>query len=166
MTAPRKYRFQNVTRSDLPLLASWLARPHVRPWWESEPLDRDDLRDPRVARWIVELDGCPFAFLQDYTVHGWPDHHFAELPPGTRGIDQYIGDPAMIGQGHGPGFIAQRVRSLLDAGAPMVATDPHPDNRRAIAAYERVGFRAFAPPRDTEWGLVLPMRIWMGSTFT
>ncbi|WWR55751.1 hypothetical protein RV999_26300 (plasmid) [Sinorhizobium meliloti] len=39
--------------------------------------------------------------MQDYTVHGWDDHHFAHLAKGSRGIDQYIGDPEMVGVGHG-----------------------------------------------------------------
>lgn len=105
------------------------------------------------------MDGKAFAFMQDYTVHGWQEHHFAQLPNGSRGIDQYIGDPEMIGHGHGSAFIGARVRSLFDAGAPIVATDPHPDNARAIAVYEKIGFRVVDPPQETLWGLVLPMQV-------
>ncbi|WP_279482495.1 hypothetical protein [Aureimonas sp. SK2] len=31
--------------------------------------------------------------------------------------------------------------ALLAAGVPAVGTDPHPDNARAIRAYEKAGFR-------------------------
>lgn len=104
------------------------------------------------------MDERPFAFMQDYTVHGWENHHFAKLPKGSRGIDQYIGDPDMIGVGHGSAFIGARVQTLFDEGAPVIATDPHPDNKRAIAVYRKLGFGPFGPPQETQWGLILPMR--------
>lgn len=143
---------------DLPLLTRWQSHPHVRAWWDDAALyDREKLDDPRVARWIVETQGRPLAFMQDYTVHGWEEHHFSWLPVGSRGIDQFIGAPDMIGLGHGPAFIAERMETLFDEGAPVIATDPHPDNRRAIAAYEKIGFSVCGAPQDTKWGLVLPM---------
>ncbi len=152
------YSFRKATPDDLDLLGVWRSRPHVREWWEpGEPYGADALADPRVARWIVSLSGRPFAFLQDYTVHGWDDHHFAGLPEGTRGIDQYIGEPGMIGLGHGSGFIGARMRALFEGGVPAIATDPHPDNARAIAVYGKLGFDAVGPPRETRWGLILPM---------
>lgn len=158
MRTDRTYDFRQVTIDDLDLLMQWQAHPHVRRWWDSdEPYDRDDLSDPRVSRWIVSVDGRPFAFMQDYTVHGWDDHHFAGLPEGARGIDQYIGEPDMIGVGHGSAFIAARMQILFDAGAPVIATDPHPDNKRAISVYTKLGFEPSGPPRQTRWGVILPM---------
>ena len=153
-----RYSFRKVTRNDLAMLAEWQARPHVREWWESdEPYTEADLASPRTRRWIVEWQGQPFAFMQDYDPHGWATHHFGHLPEGSRGIDQFIGVEAMLGRGHGSGFIAQRMRALFAAGAPVIGTDPHPENARAIAVYRKVGFLPAGPVRDTEWGLVLPM---------
>ncbi|WP_421723330.1 GNAT family N-acetyltransferase [Bauldia sp.] len=158
MPETKSYSFRQVTMRDVPLLMDWRSRPHIRRWWDAgEPYDQDEIDDPRVARWIVALDGRPFAFMQDYAVHGWEEHHFAHLPEGSRGIDQYIGEPEMIGRGHGSAFIANRMKDMFDAGAPVIATDPHPDNARAIAVYEKLGFRAVGSPRETAWGLILPM---------
>jgi len=157
MTEAPRYSFRAVTVEDLPLLAAWQAHPHVRAWWDSEPYDAADLADPRVARWIVSIAERPFAFMQDYTVHGWDDHPFARLPAGSRGIDQFIGEPEMLGIGHGSAFIAARMKMLFDAGAPIIGTDPHPDNARAIAVYTKLGFEPAGEPRETQWGLVLPM---------
>ncbi|MGJ8582483.1 MAG: GNAT family N-acetyltransferase [Marinosulfonomonas sp.] len=152
------YVFRPVTLDDIDMLNAWQAYPHVREWWgRDEPYDQNELNDPRVSRWIVTTDGGPFAFMQDYSVHGWDDHHFADLPAGSRGIDQYIGQPEMVGVGHGSAFIGARMQTLFDAGAPMIATDPHPDNTRAIAVYTKLGFQASGPPSKTPWGLVLPM---------
>lgn len=140
------------------MLAAWQSNPHVREWWGSdEPYDEKELADPRVSRWIVSTNERPFAYMQDYTVHGWDNHHFAGLPMGSRGIDQYIGDAEMTGVGHGSAFIGARMQVLFDEGAPVIATDPHPDNARAIAVYRKVGFEPAGAPRMTEWGLILPM---------
>lgn len=158
MTASKRYDFRAATMDDLPMLLEWQAQPHVREWWDSdEPYDDEEINDPRVSRWIVLVDGRPFAFMQDYSVHGWEDHHFAQLPKGARGIDQYIGDPKMIGVGHGTAFIGERMRILYDGGAPVIATDPHPDNERAIAVYRKLGFEPSGKPQETQWGRILPM---------
>lgn len=158
MSAPKNYSFHKVTLDDAQLLTSWQAAPHVREWWDaSEPYDAANLADSRVARWIVSISGRPFAFMQDYSVHGWEDHHFAHLPLGSRGIDQYIGDPEMVDFGHGSAFISLRLQALFDAGARVIATDPHPDNHRAIAVYVKLGFERSGPPQKTQWGLILPM---------
>lgn len=160
MTPTRKYAFRPVTAADIALLAQWAARPHVQKWWGTdEPVDKQALGDQRVTRKIVTLGTRPFAYMQDYTPHGWDGHYFAHLPDGSRGIDQFIGEADLIGLGHGPAFIARRVAQLFASGAPVVATDPHPDNTQAIAAYEKAGFRAFDGPLDTRWGTILPMKI-------
>ncbi len=81
-----------------------------------------DSRDDRVSSWIVELNSRPFAYMQDYSVHGWDEHHFEHLPPGSRGIDQYIGDPMMIGHGQRTAFIRRSgMHELFAAGGPVIA---------------------------------------------
>lgn len=158
MIATNDYSFRKVTLDDLNLLKAWQSSPHVRQWWDkTEPYDESDLTDPRVARWIVSHAERPFAFMQDYTVHGWKNHHFDHLPKGTRGIDQYIGDFEMVGVGHGSAFIGARMQALFDEGAPVIATDPHPDNKRAIAVYRKLGFEPCGPSQETPWGLIIPM---------
>ncbi|SNY94034.1 aminoglycoside 6'-N-acetyltransferase [Cohaesibacter sp. ES.047] len=158
MIEPHPYAFRDVTLNDLALLKAWQERPHVQKWWDAnEPYSEAQLADPQVARWIVSINNRPFAFMQDYTVHGWENHHFAHLPKGSRGIDQYIGDPKMVGIGHGTAFIGTRLQALFDAGAPVIATDPHPENERAIAVYQKLGFEISGPPQETQWGMILPM---------
>ncbi len=65
----------------------------------------------------------------------------------------------MIEKGHGSAFIAERLKTLFEEGAPVVATDPHPENTRAIAAYKKAGFFEFGEAQETRWGLILPMKV-------
>jgi aminoglycoside 6'-N-acetyltransferase len=156
------YRFRPVTHADLPLLAQWRSAPHVSEWW-GPPSVEDELEklgDPRIAMWIVEYDARPFAFAQDYDVHGWTPHPFSHLPPGSRGIDQFIGEADMLDKGHGSAFVRQHVETLFAAGAPAVGTDPHPSNLRAQRAYEKAGFRITSGPVDTPWGRAVLMERW------
>ena len=149
-----QYSFRKVGIDDVDMLTNWLAEPHVSAWWDAGPFDAAKLDDPLVMRMIVSVEGRPFAFMQDYDLDEG-DHPFADVPDGTRGIDQYIGEPDMMG--HGSAFIAARMAMLFDCSVPMIVTDPHPDNARAIAAYKKVGFVANGPVRDTACGAVLPM---------
>ena len=136
--------------------------PHVARWWGRPELEAaaEALADPRIAMWIVEHDGRPFAYAQDYPPHDWDDHPFAHLPTGARGVDQYIGEPDMLDRGHGTAFILAQCRRLFAAGAPAIGTDPHPDNGRAIRAYEKAGFRIASAPLDTRWGRAVLMENW------
>ena len=152
------YDFHDVISADLPLLLQWRAQPHVLEWWDAPtPNEEFEFDDPRVARYIVSFRQQPFGYIQDYDVHGWEGHHFADLPEHARGIDQYIGRRDMIGKGHGTRFIGLRMQALFKRGAPVIATDPHPENTRAIAVYRKLGFQPAGEPQDTQWGRILPM---------
>jgi aminoglycoside 6'-N-acetyltransferase len=158
MPDPKQYHFRAAKLADFDLLLRWQTAPHVSRWWGTDdPFDEEALADARVSRWIVSLEQRAFAYMQDYAVHGWGQHHFDHLPEGSRGIDQYIGETEMVGRGHGTGFIRQRMTELFSRRVPVVATDPHPENVRAIAVYQKLGFRIAGPVQPTEWGPVLPM---------
>lgn len=133
----------------------------MRKWWgDDEQLTEKELAHPLVRRWLVSLNGRPFAYIQDYAVQGWDfEHYFQHLPKGSRGIDQYIGEPDMLARGHGSAFIAQHVEALFSAGVPVVATDPDPANTIAVAVYKKVGFRVFGDVIHSDWGPVLPMKM-------
>ena len=69
-----------------------------------------------------------------------------------------IGEPDMLGRGHGSGV--HRARSsmrLLGQRHPRVVIDPDPANARAIRAYEKAGFRAMPRARYGRIGRALLM---------
>jgi aminoglycoside 6'-N-acetyltransferase len=48
---------------------------------------------------------------------------------------------------------------LLEAGVPQILTDPSPDNRRAIKAYEKAGFCKQRPVNTPDGAALLMVRI-------
>ena len=138
------YGFREASRDDLPMLRRWLRSPEVVRWWgppeREEALIAQDLAAPEMAQWIVSHRGRPFAYAQAYEVHLWPQPHLAHLPPGSRAIDAFVGEPDMLGVGHGSAFMRRLAERLRAAGAPLVAIDPSFGNFRARRAYARAGF--------------------------
>jgi aminoglycoside 6'-N-acetyltransferase len=137
------YEFVPMTSADLPLIRRWLETPHVAQWWhdpaEQLELVSGDLDHPDMAQFIVASERRPFAYLQCYNLSDW-NTGFGPQPPGTRGLDQFIGEADMLGRGHGSAFIRAFAERLLAKGTPRVVLDPDPANARAIRAYERAGF--------------------------
>ena len=89
---------------------------------------------------IVAFRGRPFAYVQHYRVDAWPQAHFASLPPGSQAIDAFVGEPDMLGRGHGAVFLRLLAERLMAEGAPQVAIDPDVENGRARRAYAKAGF--------------------------
>ena len=139
------YVFRPMTAADLPLLQRWLDTPEVVFWWGDPDaqykLVSADLDHPDMDQFIVSLSEQPFGYIQCYALSTW-NQNFGAQPPATRGIDQFIGEPDMIGRGHGSGFIRQFVEALLTSGIPRVVTDPDPKNGRAVRAYTKAGFQS------------------------
>ena len=142
------YDFRAVTVADLPMLAAWLAEPHVQEWWDEGPEAslaeiREAMDSVETEPLIVELRGRPIAYIQSYDPHLEDGHPYRDQPFGTLGMDISIGPPELVGKGHGSAIVRQFTDMLFEEGCPRVVIDPHPDNLRAIRAYEKAGFRAF-----------------------
>jgi aminoglycoside 6'-N-acetyltransferase len=138
------YSFRPMISADLAMVRRWLETPEVVRWWgqpdEQYALVSGDLDHPDMDQFIVALGGQPFGYIQCYALSAW-NEGLGSHPPHTRGIDQFIGEPNMIGRGHGSGFIRQFVDTLLTSGIPRVVTDPDPENGRALRAYAKAGFQ-------------------------
>jgi aminoglycoside 6'-N-acetyltransferase len=137
------YVFRPMSAADLPTIQRWLATPHVSQWWhdpsEQFELVSGDLDHPDMAQFIVAADERDFGYLQCYNLSAW-DSGFGPQPQGTRGLDQFIGEPDMLDRGHGSAFIRMFSNQLFASGTPRVVIDPDPANARAIRAYEKAGF--------------------------
>jgi aminoglycoside 6'-N-acetyltransferase len=139
------YRFSKMTEADLPLIKHWLEQPHVVEWWgsthEQFGIVSGDLTLKTMDQFIVSFGDRPFGYIQCYDLRNWPDGGLGDHPPGTLGIDQFIGEADMVNRGHGSIFIKAFVDARIADGAPRIITDPDPANERAIRAYEKAGLR-------------------------
>jgi aminoglycoside 6'-N-acetyltransferase len=157
---PAAYAFRPMSKDDLPLVGSWLTMPHVVEWWPAGVKQLERVRahidDPAIDVFIVTANDRAIGYLQCYDPCAEADHPFCDQPAGTRGLDQFIGEPDMIGRGHGSALTRAFVAKLFAAGTPRVITDPDPANRRAVRAYEKAGFKAERVV-DTPWGRTLLM---------
>jgi aminoglycoside 6'-N-acetyltransferase len=164
MTTPFEaggYGFVPATRADLPLLYAWLSLPHVQEWWGDPDEEIDLIREGLAMDWVesylVSMRGTPFAYLQTWDLFGEPGYRpFPEQPPGTRGIDPFIGPPHMVGLGYGSRMLSTFMTRCFEQGAHRFVIDPDPANGRAIAAYCRAGFVPQGE-RDTDEGRILFM---------
>lgn len=143
------------TRADLPLLAGWLAAPHVARWWR-EPSDASSVLDaygPAIDGddptevLIAELDGRPIGMLQWYLLSDNPDYGRALAPAGARGpaasLDYLIGEQELTGRGLGPAMIAEGSAGIWRRHPEIVAivVAVQQDNRRSWRALEKAGYR-------------------------
>ena len=89
------------------------------------------------------LDAQPIGFAQSYIAFGasggWWE---SEIDPGVRGIDQFLAEESLLGNGVGT-CLVKALTSLLfeDRNVTKIQTDPSPRNLRAIRCYEKAGFR-------------------------
>ncbi|MCP3907241.1 MAG: acetyltransferase [Oceanicoccus sp.] len=136
------YSFVKAGENHLELIEKWLRSPEVFKWYQDSDYIEDleeGLSDMRIRMMIVFFKNRPFAFVQDYDIHGWQDHHLSYLPKGSRGIDTFIGEAEMMGQGHGTSYLGFRVDTLFASSVPAIGIDPDVANVRAINAYKKVG---------------------------
>jgi RimJ/RimL family protein N-acetyltransferase len=140
------YQFAPFREEHVALMRDWPGRPHVAEWWDGVPsLDEirgEYCRPTDIDPYIVYLDDRPIGFIQSYRAMGSADGWWRDIDdPGIVGIDQFIGEQDLLGQGHGTAMIRAFVdRLLADPSVTKVQVDPHPANARAIRCYEKVGF--------------------------
>lgn len=143
-----KIEFISLASDHIPLLRQWLKEPHVAEFWQ-EPEDEAEfrekflrkLRERSVKPFVIEVDGKPVGYIQSYEANKLGGGWWPNEKPGVHGIDQFIGDPSLVGRGLGTRVIDKFLQQLFtDLSVMEVITDPDPKNGRAIRAYEKVGF--------------------------
>jgi RimJ/RimL family protein N-acetyltransferase len=146
----RKITFESFEERHFKQLVQWLKTPHVKEFW-SEPDDEAELKEKYLSKLgdrgvnsqVILMDNRPIGYIQSYQackVGGgwWPDAN-----QDVFGIDQFIGDPGLVGKGLGPKIISKFIGLLSkDDRVKEIIVDPDPQNSRAIRAYEKVGFVA------------------------
>jgi aminoglycoside 6'-N-acetyltransferase len=146
---------------DADALTAILQEPEVARWWPR--FDRQRVLAELIAERHAEE---PFVIEEDGRIVGYiqaaeelePDFHHA-------GIDLFL-TAAAQGRGLGPDAIRILAADLIDRrGHHRITIDPVASNVRAIAAYEKVGFRPVGRLRqyqrmgDGSWADALLMEL-------
>lgn len=117
---------------------------HVNRWWGPPgDLVAEYLTSPEPVRYFIALlDARPVGLIQHY--------HWVDFPveaegigaePEEDGIDYFLGDPELLGAGHGPAMLQSFLDGVLRAGpARGVRIDVPEANRRSWRCLEKLGF--------------------------
>jgi aminoglycoside 6'-N-acetyltransferase len=129
--------YRPLAEADLPLMADWLNRPHLRAFYQREPILLAGVAakyGPRIRHevptqsWLAVLGGKPFGYLQCYRVADWADCQATFGVDHGVSIDLFIGEPDLIGQGVG--------RRMLSGYVEHVAFPQHPKERLCWIGHE------------------------------
>jgi aminoglycoside 6'-N-acetyltransferase len=150
------------TPVDIGLLEQWLAQPHLARFWLNGPGDRAARLERHRSRFIeaMEIDWLapfiirlgPEAAMPDADpqrigalllrhVNVMPYWRSHGLSRETIGIDLFIGEASLTGQGLGRRAIQLAVQAAFsDQEVTALMADPDPRNQAAIAAFRQAGF--------------------------
>ncbi len=107
--------FRALEEADLERLCDWLNRPHLRRFYQKTPISLPQVRDKwRLPGGVTSptffdlalLQDRPFGYLQCYRIGDYPDYGADIGVADGVGIDYFIGEPDLIGQGLGARMIA------------------------------------------------------------
>lgn len=157
----RQVTLRRLTDADADALVAILAEPEVARWWPT--FDRARVLRELVAEreaevgYAIELEGRIVGYIQAAE----------EIDPEFRhaSIDLFLAT-ASQGRGLGPDAIRTLAADLIDRlGHHRITIDPVASNRRAIAAYAKVGFqpvgrlRRYQRMGDGSWADALLMEM-------
>jgi aminoglycoside 6'-N-acetyltransferase len=135
-----------LTETDLPRIAEIISNPEVEQWWtfhDEARLRAELFDDPEVEPFAVEFEGAVVGLIE-YSEETEPDYRSA-------GIDIALDPECCVGRGLGPDALRTLIRHLFEQrDHHRITIDPSVGNRRAIAAYEKVGFKPVGVMRQYE----------------
>ncbi|HXC56633.1 MAG TPA: GNAT family N-acetyltransferase [Rhizomicrobium sp.] len=145
--------FRPLTENDLPWLWERLNRPHLRRFFQREPISLAEVEAKYGARIRHEApthchlalhQGMPFAYIQCYRIADWPDWARLTGAQDGIGIDLAILEPERLGKGLGRAMLGAYVREIvytLYPGETRCLIAHEHENGAALAASAAVGFR-------------------------
>jgi aminoglycoside 6'-N-acetyltransferase len=108
------------------------------------------LVDQGFDPYVLLIYGRPVGYLQGYDASPGAEGTVPAQPPGTRGLDLFIGEPWGLAQGHGSVFVRRFTEQLLAAPeVKRVIADPAASTAQPVRCFEQAGYRrdaAVQPP--------------------
>lgn len=166
---PNRIGFRRLRNADLPMIHRWLHTPHVARWWHEDTGTFEEVSEEYTAYiegeepvepFLILYDDGPVGYIQSYRVSDDEEYEGLTGIENSAGIDLFIGEEYLLYRGLGPLVIRRFIEEVVFADESIVVCiiDPEPENKAAIRAYERVGFRYFKSA-DTSEGPVYLMKL-------
>ena len=149
-----KITFKKLQLNDLKLLHKWLNSPHVHEFYDK---DKNNTLEDVEKRYAPKIKGekptnCYFAiyegkavgYIQKYFVNDWPElGNFLNYDETVVSVDLFIGDHEFMGKGFGSFMLVEFIKQVVfvDEKVTLCMIGPEPSNKRAIRAYQKVGFK-------------------------
>ena len=169
----RKISFKKLEEADLPLIHKWLNFPEVAKWVKWDDQDYPSLDFVR-RHWQPRIQGSdptkcyialysqkPVAFVQSALISDEPRYEEAfNLGYDASAIDIFIGEQDYIHKGLGSLIIKAFLKDIVFKvySIDVCTIDPDRENKIAIRAYEKSGFRHIKTvwnPIDKVWAYVM-----------
>jgi RimJ/RimL family protein N-acetyltransferase len=156
LTMKGKISFKPLQEKDLPLMHRWLNTQHVSEWWSLDGNHHPSMEEvvshfsPRVKGkepvdvFIIVYDGKPIGMIQSCRLDDYPEEKaLFGLDDRCAGIDIFIGEEDYVHKGLGSGIIREFLKQVVFSkyNADSCIIDPQVENKIAIRAYEKVGFK-------------------------
>lgn len=151
---PRNLAFAPLSEEDLPLLYTWLRKPHIREFYHQKTVPPwEEMRADYLRRlhplwptrcFLARAGTAAIGYIQVYRVSDYPE--YAALIGESHGIslDLFIGEPEFLGKGWGRLILSQ---FLHDIAFPLFPEEQvcwiyhDARNRRARHASMAAGFQ-------------------------
>ncbi len=160
MTTPpikKTITFRQFTAADIPLMHRWLNNPQVALWYKEGGTGYPSFEYVK-EKWTRKIQGKargePFLMQCQNTTIGYIQRDMKEQPEEIQrhamnahfaSIDLCIGEDEYRHQGLGAVIILEFLREYVFNfyKVDICVIDPEPDNKIAIRAYEKAGFRYY-----------------------
>lgn len=170
---PDEISFRQLSEPDLPLMHRWVNTPHVSKWWKIDGKRNPDYGEvvthytPRIQgksptkSYIFSLNNKLIGYIQFVKIDEEPEYaKVLEAERNTGGIDIFIGEEEFLNKGLGTEIL---IKFLKDIAFPVFQVDrciidPEPENKAAIRAYEKAGFkyaRTYWNPVEKVWAYLM-----------
>ena len=158
--------FRALEQKDFGLLLQWHNAPHVHAWWDTHKAWTWGAVERKYSsRLVTQPDAScgVFSYIYDYahTPAGYCQFYdttlfldpldLRALPPHTAGIDFFLGNASLLGQGIAACALSLFSETLIHEHFTHAFVDPALDNQRAIAFFKKVGFNTLEGANNRQW---------------
>lgn len=162
-----KIAFKEFRLEDVPLYYEWAEKEHVKNVWFLEGYQPKEYILTKIKGngieypFLITIDDKAIGFIQYWDIYARDrieknkKDYFTGSPPGTYGIDIFIGELDFIGKGFGSQILVSFSELLFkEYGAKKLVVDPDSENIKAKCCYEKAGFKLIGKGKDHVVGSV------------